>query len=205
MHWTVLLSFAWLYLFFWDLTATAVASVALFVLLIAHEFGHVVVLRKRGIPVERIELFGIHGRTLHEWASPTDEMVVAWAGVGAQVAVLLGALALGYGLEFTATYSIVGVVAGPALFVWTKLNLFLMLVALLPIGPFDGRNAWSAIPWLRNTLRKRRRAAREARLFPEENLSPEKRRQFEESSQKAATDLLAKFGKKAEQPRREDS
>lgn len=202
MHWTVLIAFAWLYLFFWDLFATAIASAALFALLVAHEFGHVAVLRKRRIAVERIELFGIHGRTSHAWASANDEILIAWGGVGAQVLVLLAALAIGYVLELWAS-PIVWVVAGPILFVLTKLNIFLMVVALLPIGPFDGHRAWVVIPWLRKTIRRRRRAAKEAELFPERHLPPERRRELEESSTKAATELMEKLGKKA-QDRKED-
>ncbi|HSV48003.1 MAG TPA: hypothetical protein VLJ58_19585 [Ramlibacter sp.] len=195
MHWTVLIAFAWLYLFFWDLVAAAIASVAFFALLIAHEFGHAAVLRRRNIPVEGIELNGIHGKTSHGWASASDEMFVAWGGVGAQLAVLLVALAVGYALDGRA-HSVVSLIVGPMLFVWTKLNVFLMVVALLPIGPFDGHAAWAVIPWLRKTIRKRRQAARDAKLFPEKALSPEKRRELEESSTKAAAELMEKFSKK---------
>jgi len=203
MHWTVLIAFAWLYLFFWDLLATVIASAAFFALLVAHEFGHVAVLRKRKISVESIELFGIHGRTSHGWASATDEILIAWGGVGAQVVVLLVALAIGYALELFVS-PIVWVAAAPILFVFTKLNIFLMVVVLLPIGPFDGHSAWAAIPWLRKTIRRRRRAAKEAALFPERDLPPERRRELEDSSTKAAAELMEKLGKKA-QDRKEDA
>jgi Zn-dependent protease len=203
MHWTVLIAFAWLYLFFWDLFATAIASAALFALLVAHEFGHVAVLRRRKIPVERIELFGIHGSTSHAWASATDEILIAWGGVGAQLVVLLVAVAVGYALEPLAS-PIVWLVAGPMLFVWTKLNIFLMVVALLPIGPLDGSRAWAVVPWLRKTIRRRRRAAKEAALFPERDLPPDRRCELEESSAKAAAELMEKLGKKA-QGRKEDA
>ncbi len=203
MHWTVLIAFAWLYLFFWDLLATVIASAAFFALLVAHEFGHVAVLRKRKISVESIELFGIHGRTSHGWAPATDEILIAWGGVGAQVVVLLVALAIGYALELFVS-PIVWVAAAPILFVFTKLNIFLMVVVLLPIGPFDGHSAWAAIPWLRKTIRRRRRAAKEAALFPERDLPPERRRELEDSSTKAAAELMEKLGKKA-QDRKEDA
>jgi len=202
MHWTVLIAFAWLYLFFWDLFATAIASAAFFALLVAHELGHVAVLRRRKIAVESIELFGIHGRTSHGWASATDEILIAWGGVGAQVVLFLLALAAGYALEPWGG-PIAWAVAGPILFVLTKLNIFLMVVVLLPIGPFDGHAAWAVVPWLRRKIR-RRRAPRETDLFPEDKLSPERRRELEESSTKAAAELMTKLGKKAED-RREDA
>ena len=203
MHWTVLIVFAWLYLFFWDLLATAIASAAFFSLLVAHEFGHVAVLRARKISVESIELSGIHGKTSHGWASASDEILVAWGGAAAQLAVLLLALVAGYLLDLR-TSPVLSLIAGPILFVFTKLNIFLMILALLPIGPFDGHAAWAVIPWLRKTIRRRRQVARDIKLFPEKGLSPEKRRELEESSTKAASELMEKLAKKPED-RKEDA
>jgi Zn-dependent protease len=195
MHWTVLLIFVWLYLFFWNLLATAIGSAAFFALLVAHEFGHVAVLRRRKIAVESIELSGLHGKTSHGWASPSDEILVAWGGVGAQLVVLLLALAAGYALDLR-TSPVAATIAGPILFVFIQLNIVLMVLALLPIGPFDGHAAWAAIPRLRNKIRKRRQLARDIQLFPEKSLSPEKRRELEENSTKAAAELMEKLSKK---------
>jgi Zn-dependent protease len=196
MHWTVLLAFVWLYLFFWDLAATAIASVAYVSLLIAHEYGHVAVLRWRKIGVESIELNGLHGNTSHEWTSAADGILVAWGGVAAQLVILLLAVVAGYALGSPAS-AVVSFITGPILFVYIKLNLVLMILALLPIGPFDGHNAWAAIPWIRRTIRRRRQAAKELKLFPEKGLSPEMRRELEESSTKVAAELIEKFSRKS--------
>ena len=115
--------------------------------------------------------------------------------------VLLVALGIGYALAPLES-PIVWLVAGPILFVFTKLNIFLMLIALLPIGPFDGHSAWAVIPRLRKAIR-RQRAPRAATQFPERDLPPEKLREFEESSTKAAAELLEKLGKKAQGPKEE--
>lgn len=203
MHWTVLIVFVWLYLFFWDLLATAIASVAFFALLVVHEFGHVAVLRRRKIAVEGIELSGIHGKTSHGWASEADTIAVAWGGVAAQAIVLLLALAAAYALDGR-TSLLLSMVAGPVLFVFTKLNILLMIVALLPLGPFDGHSAWAIIPRLRKAARKRRELAKVVKLFPEKGLSPEKRRELEASSEKAATELIDKLAKKSPD-RKEDA
>ncbi len=203
MHWTVLITFAWLYLLLWNLLATAIASAAFFALLVIHEMGHVAVLRRRKIPVESITLYGIHGTTAHGYASPADEILVAWGGVAAQVVLLALAVAASYALDLSAS-PLVAMIALPILFVFTKLNLFVMVVALLPIGPFDGRGAWAAIPWIRNAMRRRKRAAQELEMFPEKRLSADKRRELEESSAKAAADLLQKFAKKTDD-RKEDA
>jgi Zn-dependent protease len=203
MHWTVLLVFVWFYIFFRDLLATAIASAAFFSLMVAHEFGHVAVLRARKISIESIELTGLHGRTSHGWASAPDEILVAWGGVAAQLVVLLLAVVAGYLLR-SQSNSIVWLIAGPILLVFTTVNIILMILALLPIGPFDGHAAWAAIPWLRKKIRKRRQAARDIKLFPEKGLSPEKRRELEESSTKAASELMEKLAKKP-QGRKEDA
>lgn len=203
MHWTVLIVFIWLYLFFGNLLATIIGAVAFFALLVAHEWGHVVVLRRRRIPIVSIELYGIHGRTTYGLASTVDEIIVAWGGVGAQVAILLLALAVGYSLD-KSTSPIVLSVLGPILFVFTTLNVVLMIVVLLPIGPFDGHNAWAVIPWIRGAIRRRRRAAKERISSPEKSLSADKRHELEESSAKAAEELMQKFARKGD-GRKEDA
>jgi len=196
MHWTVLIAFAWLYLFFWDLLATAIASVAFFALLVIHELGHVAVLRWRKIPVERITLYGVHGETSHAWAGPDDQILVAWGGVFAQIAVLL--LAIGFSLLVPWSSSpAAAMVLGPVLLVFTKLNVFVMIIALLPIGPFDGRAAWAAIPRLRRAFRRWKQARKSVKL------SPEQLRELEERSAKEATELLEKLSKTTS-GRRED-
>lgn len=208
MHWTVLLSFAWMYLFFWDVLATLIAAAAFFVLLVAHEFGHVAVLRRNKIPVFAIRLYGIHGEVEHGYVSKAQSIRVAWAGVGAQFIVLLLALGLMY---FPAGISnrVLSVILGPVLFVFTRVNVFLMIVALLPIGPFDGHDAWAAIPYWRGRLRKRRKARlehekkmRERAVLPEDDLSPERLRELEASSARAAAEVIDRIAKKAE--KRED-
>lgn len=195
MHWTVLIAFVWLYLIFWDLLATSIASVALFALFVAHEFGHVAVLRRRKIEITDIRLNGVHGEVSYEYAPLGDQILIAWAGVAAQLVILLMALTIQYAVGF-AIPPLATIVVGPILFVWTKVNVVLMVVALLPIGPFDGRSAWAVIPWTRSAIRRRRKVARENKLFPERNLSPERRRELEQQSAKAAAELMQRFSKK---------
>lgn len=203
MHWTVLLSFAWLYFFFWSLPATAIGAVALFALFVAHEFGHVAVLRRRKVAVESIELNGIHGRTSHAWASPRDETMAAWGGVGAQLLVLVAAWVASRAIDFS-DKPIAAFIVAPMLFVLININIVLMIIALLPIGPFDGHAAWAVIPQARSAMRKRRKAARDAKLFPEEHLSPDKRAELEEASSKAAAELMGKLARKPDS-RKEDA
>jgi stage IV sporulation protein FB len=189
MHWTVLISFVWLYVWLRDLRATAIALAALFVLLLAHEFGHVLALRRRKITVESIGLYGIHGETAYGYARPADEIFVAWGGVFAQLLVLALALALSYGIG-TASNAIVATISGPVLWVFIDINIVLIIIALLPIGPFDGRAAWKVIPRFRAALRRRRTMAKQIVL------SPEKQRELEASSAREAAALMEKLTKK---------
>lgn len=197
MHWTLLLNFAWLYLLLNDLIATAIAAATLFVLFVAHEFGHVVLLRWRRIKVEDITFNGLHGRTTHECASHLDAGIAAWGGVLAQLALLLASLVA---QVFLAPHlsPLAWTVFAPVLFVLIKLNIFLLLLALLPIGPFDGREAWAGLPYMRTALR---------RFFARKKepvLSAEQRRELELKSETAAADLLRRVGKKAD-GRKEDA
>lgn len=195
MHWSVLIAFAWMYLIFWNVVASVIAAAFFFVLLVIHEFGHVFVLRRLKIPVADIRLYGIHGMTTHRETSQRNETLVAWGGVAAQLLVLVAAILVASFADFSAV-PFLGMAAGVAYVVFTKLNVFVMIIALLPIGPFDGHAAWKAIPMMRSAARRRRERARRAKLFPEEALAPEKRRELEEKSEKAAADLLRKFSGK---------
>lgn len=199
MHWTVLIVFAWLYFLVGGLLATLVASGAFLALLVVHELGHVAVLRRRKIAVESVTFYGIHGTTAHGYARPLDEIAVAWGGVAAQLAVLVLALAAGYFLD-SVTGAWVAAIASPVLFVFTKVNLFLVIVALLPIGPFDGQAAWKVIPWMRAKAKRRKvspkPAPRVMPLEPEPVLTAEAQRELEASSEKAAAELMEKLARK---------
>jgi Zn-dependent protease len=205
MHWTVLLSFAWLYLIFFDLVATLVAIPFLFLLFAAHELGHVVMLRRRKIAVTGISLFGIHGETSYnEYAAKAPDVVaVAWGGVGAQLVVMLLALAA---MELVPFASIpLGPLVSVVMFVvLVKVNAFLMIVALLPIGPFDGHAAWQVIPRMRARWKRPRKARpvapRPPPPEPEAALSPEEQRELDAASERAAAELMAKLTGKSGTP-----
>ena len=202
MHWTVLLSFAWLYFIFWDLTAMLIGSVALAIVFIAHEFGHVLVLRRRKIAVTGISFFGIHGETSYnEYAAkPGDVVAVAWAGVGAQMLVLVLALAASALIPFHAI-ALGPAIWGPMFIVFTKFNVFLTIIALLPIGPFDGHDAWRVIRRTRNALRRSR--VKRPPPEPERVLSPEEQRALEESSQRTAGELIDRLSRRTDAPTQE--
>lgn len=194
MHWTVLLAFAWMYLMFGTVTAMLVASAAFFVVLVAHEMGHVVALRMRKIPIDRIVLYGIHGDTSHAYAGPGGEIAVAWSGVAAQIVLLALTVVVMELVDFSAV-PVLGAILPVVWVVFVKFNIFVMVIALLPIGPFDGRVAWSVFSYWKAQAKRRKREKQELMMNPERALSPEKRRELEEKSEKAAAELLDKFSK----------
>jgi len=204
MHWTVLLNFAWLYIIFMDLLATLIGAATLFLVMMAHEFGHVAVLRRRRIKIAAISLSGLHGETSYdEWsAKPGDSIAVAWGGIAAQVVVLLLALAANYLIPFHES-AIALLIWGPMYFVFTKFNIFLMIIALLPIGPFDGHEAWRVFRRKRKVVK--RPATRRAdpplpEPEPEPTLTPEEQRALDESSERAAAELISRASRKSDAP-----
>jgi Zn-dependent protease len=202
MHWTVLLSFAWLYLVFFDLTLTLVAAPFLFLLFVAHEYGHVLMLRRRKIAVSGIALFGIHGETSYnEYAAkPKDVVAVAWSGVAAQLGIMLLALAAVDFIPFAAM-PFGSLIATAMYVVLVKINIFLMIIALLPIGPFDGHTAWRVIPRTRAKLRRREPHPRpKPEPEPEASLSAEERRELDERAQREAAQLMARLSRKSGSP-----
>lgn len=190
MDWTVLLAFPWLYLMMNSFVAALIGSVAFFGLLVAHEYGHVFAARWRGVPVYAINFSGLHGETARAHSGrQKDEAIIAWAGVGAQLLVLL--------LAWAATLLLDGVrspalwtIAGPVLVVWTKWNVFLIIIALLPIGPMDGHAAWKILPMMRQSLR--RRPATQGKVV---NLSAARKRALEKDAAAEAAKIIDRLGK----------
>lgn len=204
MHWTVLLAFAWMYLVFMDVVLMLMSIPFVFLLFAAHELGHVAMLRRRKIAVTGVSLWGIHGETSYnEYAAkPGDVVAVAWAGVAAQVVVMLLALATVELVPFAAV-PFGSAIALVLYVVLVKLNVFLMIIALLPIGPFDGHAAWQVIPRARAALKRRRKArpppaVRAVPPEPEAHLSDEERRELDQRSEQAAADLMKKLTGKSD-------
>ncbi|HVJ30758.1 MAG TPA: Zn-dependent protease, partial [Gammaproteobacteria bacterium] len=61
LHWTVFIGIPWFYYETRSLAGTAIAFVAFCFLILIHELGHAAVARWRGVEVESIRLFFIHG------------------------------------------------------------------------------------------------------------------------------------------------
>jgi Zn-dependent protease len=112
-----------------------VFSAALFVSVLLHELGHAVVARRRGVPIEGIDLhfFGGVAKLAAPPRSPDDEIAIAIAGP-------LVSLALGV-LLLAASF----VVPLPLLAWLGTANLVLFAFNLLPALPLDGGRVLRAV------------------------------------------------------------
>jgi Zn-dependent protease len=192
LHWTVLIGLPWFYYETRGFADTAIAFVGFFFLILIHELGHAAVARWRGVEVESIRLFFIHGTcSTEEPDYELDDVLIAWGGVAAQLVVLV--VAFGAGLLLPTVSPLAHGLASPLLRVLTEVNLFIMIVNLIPIAPFDGAKAWRILPILREwwgqtswaTALRRRSVAREKA----------RTKKLEAASERIAADIIDKLKK----------
>jgi Zn-dependent protease len=128
--------------------ALGLASVLLlFVSILAHEFGHALVARRRGIEVQEIDLWLLGGvsRMRGEAHAPGDELRFALAGpaVTAVLAACFGALALLLGSSMPPVVR--------ALIDYQALvNCLLLGFNLMPAFPLDGGRVLRSLLWRRS-------------------------------------------------------
>ena len=121
------------------------AWVGFLLLVLLHEMGHALLVMRYRLRVSSIDLHAYGG--VCRWsgqASEWERTVIAWGGVIAQAAVL--AVTMG-------TIAVVGLprtmFARELVEVFTRTNLWLMLINLAPFPPLDGAEAWKIVGELR--------------------------------------------------------
>lgn len=132
------------------------AWLAFVLLILIHEIGHLLVVRRVGARARALDVLGFGGLCWWDGAvTPLQRACIAWGGIWAQMFVLLvtglAVLALGKPSHAFAADMVDVALVG---------NLWLMGVNLLPIPPLDGSEAWSLFPLLRRRLAARRAARR---------------------------------------------
>jgi Zn-dependent protease len=138
LHWSVLVVGCVILLGALERPAeTLIAWTCYFSVLLIHEYGHVIMAKRKGCQVYAIELYPIHGlvRYSQPW-SHYDDAVIAWGGVLTQA--MVGIPLVVFDSIFEPTLTLAKVVIG-------VLGYFSILVAvgnLLPIRPLDGSKAW---------------------------------------------------------------
>jgi Zn-dependent protease len=136
-------------------TRSAVAAVTVVLLLgsiLAHEFGHAVAARRRGVGVLGITLSLLGGyATLERQApNPGAEFSIAAAGplVNAVLAVVLGGAAWGLDRWLPETWVATALIVGAA--AWLAIiNAILAVINLVPAAPLDGGRVLTAALWKR--------------------------------------------------------
>jgi hypothetical protein len=139
VHWTTPLGA----ILFTGFSLNPLVWIGYFLVVVIHELGHAAAVWSYGHEVVGIEVNGLGGRG--EWAGdPTakEDAVIAAGGVAAQTLLFLGALIL-LAVMGPLPWLLDGIVH-----VFVTINLWIILVNLLPIPPLDGSRAWTLIPIL---------------------------------------------------------
>lgn len=125
-------------------------------LLVAHEFGHAFMARWRGSRPISIRIYLLHGICEYEQAwSEFDDVLIAWAGVFAQLVLLAVAMAAQFLLGTFSPASLHAM--QPVFFVLIEMNCYTVMLNLLPIKGLDGGKAWLVIVIALRNLRSRTR------------------------------------------------
>jgi Zn-dependent protease len=143
----------------------AVAAVLLIASLTAHELGHALLARRRGVTVEgiRLWLFGGVAQMSGDWVTGRTEMLVA--AIGPAVTLLLAGFFVGF------SWLLVQIGAPPLVVVvaeWlAAVNLLLLVFNLIPAFPLDGGRILRGFLWTRtnNRMTATVAAARAGRFF----------------------------------------
>lgn len=129
-----------------------IASLLLFGSLLAHELGHAIVARRRGLPVIRISLFILGGMVEVDIdrGSAKDELLMALAGPGASLllGVLFAAIWLGGDRLALLLHSQLALGLGAIAAYLACCNLLMAAFNLLPAFPLDGGRVLRAALWI---------------------------------------------------------
>lgn len=127
---------------FSGLTFNLLLWAGLFVIILVHELGHAILVRRYRLTMVSIDITGIGG--VCRWsgrATDVQESVIAWGGVLAQAVfvVLLAVVAV----TTRAMLPLAADIAETLIYA----NLALMVVNILPLPRLDGAKAWMLFRW----------------------------------------------------------
>jgi Zn-dependent protease len=143
----------------------AAVAVLMIASLVAHELGHAIVARRRGMTIDgiRLWLFGGVAQMNGDWMTGRTEVLVA--AIGPVVTLVISAIAV------LATWLLV-LVGAPPLFVvvaeWVAaINILVLVFNLIPAFPLDGGRILRGFIWMRtkNRMAATVGAARAGRIF----------------------------------------
>lgn len=134
MHWAVLALAA----FDVALGRSWVRLIGFAIIILVHELGHAVLVKRYGLRVMAIQIHPLGGECVHEATrNQRQNVIIAWGGVLAQAALIAAAFAV------TLLWpEIRGRYVNEVLSVLTVSNAFMIAFNLIPIRPLDGHTAW---------------------------------------------------------------
>jgi Zn-dependent protease len=124
--------------------AGLVATLAFFMSILLHEFGHALVARRYGVNTESIDLWALGGVARLDRESPTPKADGLIAVAGPAVSLLIGLVSVGLAFVFRSHVLIWNV-----LFWIGFINVFLAVFNMLPGAPLDGGRLVRAVRWAR--------------------------------------------------------
>lgn len=160
LHWTVLAVAGLLALMSFSSPIHAVVSIASYLgIILLHEVGHAFMAHRLGYEVVSLRIAFLHGLCEHQASdTETDEILIAWGGILAQLAVAVPVLLVAAVFEqYDFGY------AAPAVVFLGYVNILIALVNLAPAPGLDGHTAWRAIPLFTRWLKARRVATHAVR------------------------------------------
>lgn len=134
IHWTTPIG-AFLFCGFAFVPAAWAAFV---VLILVHELGHAAFVRAFGLQLQSVDVLGIGGVCKYFGVTtPIRSALIAWGGVLGQSVLLAIALVVRLFLP-----PVVSPWMGQILSTLIMTNLYIMAINLIPVGGFDGVEAW---------------------------------------------------------------
>jgi len=135
LHWTIPVGC----LMFSSFNFVPATWVIFALLVLAHEVGHAIWVRRFNHRVVSIDVTGLGG--MCRWAghaSGFESAVIAWGGILVQLAILLLTM-VGVALVGSPTNPI----AAQIVYALTSSNIWLIVINLMPMPPLDGAKAWT--------------------------------------------------------------
>ncbi|MBJ7597358.1 MAG: site-2 protease family protein [Candidatus Dormibacteraeota bacterium] len=121
---TLLISF-WFYALFFGPWFAA----GLVVMILVHEMGHVIEIRRQGMQASAPLFIPFFGAAIFQRQHPTDALKQAQIGIAGPIAGTIGA---------TAAFVLYGSTHNPVLLLWAYVGFFINLFNLIPVGMLDG-------------------------------------------------------------------
>ena len=147
-------------LFFSGLRFAPGAWLGFFLVILVHELGHALVVRRTGQRVIGVNIHGLGGECAWQGnPSPLERAMIAWGGVWAQLVLFALAMPLSLLLTpFVAGVPLLGSLFADLMLALTWNSLLLAALNLIPFGPLDGAEAWKLpkLLWARRNAAKRR-------------------------------------------------